>query len=81
MSMSKTKNNVKKDPLVHITRLPDPKVRHYWFSKLISVVIALLLCAIITTMMVPGSFISFFKYLGVGTFSNGLQACCVSFSQ
>ena len=73
MSMSKTKNNVKKDPLVHITRLPDPKVRHYWFSKLISVVVALLLCAIITTAMVPGNFINFFKYLGVGTFSNGLQ--------
>ena len=73
MSMSKTKNNVKKDPLVHITRLPDPKVRHYWFSKLISVVVALLLCAIITTAMAPGSFGNFFKYLGVGTFSNGLQ--------
>ena len=73
MSMSKTKNNVKKDPLIHITRLPDPKVRHYWFSKIISVVIALLLCAIITTAMAPGNFINFFKYLGLGTFSNGLQ--------
>ena len=73
MSMLKTKNNVKKDPLIHITRLPDPKVRHYWFSKLISVVIALLICAIITTAMAPGNFGNFFKYLGVGTFSNGLQ--------
>lgn len=73
MSLSKTKNNVKKDPLVHITRLPDPKVRHYWFSKLFSVIVALLICAIITTAMVPGNFINFFKYLGVGTFSNGLQ--------
>ena len=73
MSMSKTKNNVKKDPLVHITRLPDPKVRHYWFSKIISVVIALLLCAIITTAMAPGNFGNFFKYLGLGTFSNSLQ--------
>lgn len=73
MSLSKTKNNVKKDPLVHITRLPDPKIRHYWFSKLFSVIVALLICAIITTAMVPGNFINFFKYLGVGTFSNGLQ--------
>lgn len=73
MSMLKTKNNVKKDPLIHITRLPDPKVRHYWFSKLISVVVALLICAIITTAMAPGNFGNFFKYLGVGTFSNGLQ--------
>ena len=73
MSVSKTKNNVKKDPLVHITRLPDPKVRHYWLSKIISVVIALLLCAIITTAMAPGNFGSFFKYLGLGTFSNSLQ--------
>ncbi len=73
MSMSKTKNNAKKDPLVHITRLPDPKIRHYWFSKIISVVIALLLCAIITTAMAPGNFGNFFKYLGLGTFSNSLQ--------
>lgn len=73
MSLAKTKNNVKKDPLVHITRLPDPKIRHYWFSKLFSVIVALLICAIITTAMVPGNFINFFKYLGLGTFSNGLQ--------
>lgn len=73
MSLAKMKNNVKKDPLVHITRLPDPKIRHYWFSKLFSVIVALLICAIITTAMVPGNFINFFKYLGVGTFSNGLQ--------
>ena len=73
MSVSKTKNNVKKDPLVHITRLPDPKIRHYWFSKIISVVVALLICAIITTSMAPGSFGDFFKYLGLGTFSNSLQ--------
>ena len=73
MSMSKTKNNVKKDPLMHLTRLPDPKVRHYWFSKLISVAVALLICAIITTAMAPGSFGNFFKYLVNGTFSNGPQ--------
>lgn len=73
MSMSKTKNNVKKDPLMHVTRLPDPKKWHYWISKLISVVVALLICAIITTIMAPGSFGNFFKYLGVGTFSKGIQ--------
>ena len=73
MSVTKTKNNVKKDPLMHLTRLPDPKPRHYWFSKLFSVLVALLICAIITTAMEPGNFINFFKYLGLGTFSNGLQ--------
>ena len=73
MSVAKTKSNVKKDPLVHLTRLPDPKVRHYWFSKLISVVVALLMCAIITTILSPNSFVLFFKYLGVGNFSNKLQ--------
>ena len=74
MSMSKTKNNIKRNPLMHITRLPDPKVWHYWLSKLISVIVALLICAIITNAMEPGSFGVFFKYLGLGTFSNGLQA-------
>ena len=74
MQMSKTqKNNAKKDPLMHITRLPDPKGWHYWLSKIISVVIALLICALITTAMAPGSFLNFFKYLGLGTFSNKLQ--------
>ena len=74
MQTSKTqKNNIRKDPLVHITRLPDPKTWHYWLSKTISVVIALLICALITTAMAPGSFGVFFKYLGVGTFSNKLQ--------
>ena len=73
MSVAKTKSNVKKDPLVHLTRLPDPKVRHYWFSKLISVVVALFICAIITTILAPNSFILFFKYLGIGNFSNKLQ--------
>lgn len=74
MAMSKTKkSNVKKDPLMHITRLPDPKMRHYWISKVISVVVAVLICAIITTSMAPGSFGNFFKYLGLGTFSNGFQ--------
>ena len=69
------KNNVKRDPLIHITRLPDPKTWHYWLSKLISVVVALLICAIITAAMVPGknAFVGFFKYLGTGTFSNWLQ--------
>jgi len=67
------KNSVKRDPFVHITRLPDPKARHYWASKLISAVIALLICAIITTSMAPGNFLNFFKYLGTGTFSSGLQ--------
>lgn len=74
MSMSKAKkNNAKRDPLIHITRLPDPKTWHYWLSKLISVIVALLICAIITTAMEPGSFGSFFKNLGVGTFSNARQ--------
>ena len=74
MQMSKTqKNNAKKDPLMHITRLPDPKGWHYWLSKIISVVVALLICALITTAMAPGSFLNFFKYLGLGTFSNKLQ--------
>ena len=74
MQTSKTqKNNVKKDPLMHITRLPDPKTWHYWLSKLISVAIALLICAIITTAMAPNSFGLFFKYLGEGTFKNKLQ--------
>ena len=73
MSMTKTKNNVKKDPLMHLTRLPDPKMGHYWLSKLITVVFALLICASITTMMEPDSFLSFFKYLWVGNFSNKLQ--------
>ena len=67
------KNRVKKDPLVHITRLPDPKTWHYWLSKVISVAIALLICALITNAMAPGSFGKFFKYLGAGTFSNNLQ--------
>ncbi len=74
--LTKTKkNNVKKDPLIHITRLPDPKTWHYWLSKLISVVVALLICAIITAAMVPGknAFVGFFRYLGTGTFSNWLQ--------
>lgn len=73
MSMSKTKNNVKRNPLMHITRLPDPKGWHYWLSKFISVVVALLICALITNAMEPGSFGVFFKYLGLGTFSGGLQ--------
>ena len=73
IKQSVKKANVKRDPLIHITRLPDPKTWHYWVSKLISVVVALLLCAIITTAMAPGSFGKFFKYLGVGTFSNNLQ--------
>ena len=73
MSVAKTKSSVKKDPLVHLTRLPDPKVRHYWFSKLISVVVALLICATITTIIEPNSFFLFFKYLGIGNFSNKLQ--------
>ena len=74
MQVSKTqKNNVRKDPLMHITRLPDPKTWHYWLSKIISVIVALLICAIITTVMSPGSFGNFFKYLGAGTFSNSLQ--------
>ena len=67
------KNNVKREPLIHLTRLPDPKARHYWISKLVSVVIALLICALITNAMHPGSFGSFFEYLGYGTFSSGLQ--------
>ena len=74
MAISKTKNNVKRNPLMHITRLPDPKVWHYWLSKFISVVVALLICALITNAMEPGSFGVFFKYLGLGTFSGGLQA-------
>ena len=74
MALSKAKkNNVKRDPLMHITRLPDPKGWHYWLSKLISVVVALLICALITTAMAPGSFANFFKYLGLGTFSNVRQ--------
>ena len=74
MQMSKMqKNNVKKDPLVHITRLPDPKTWHYWLSKVIAVAVALLICALISTIMAPGSFGKFFKYLGLGTFSNTLQ--------
>lgn len=73
MSISKTKNNVKRNPLMHITRLPDPKGWHYWLSKFISVVVALLICALITNAMEPGSFGVFFKYLGLGTFSGGLQ--------
>ena len=74
--LTKTKkNNVKRDPLIHITRLPDPKTWHYWLSKLISVIVALLICAIITAAMVPGknAFVGFFRYLGTGTFSNWLQ--------
>ena len=67
------KSNVKKDPLMHITRLPDPKTWHYWLSKVIAVMVALLICALITTAMAPGSFGNFFKYLGLGTFSNSLQ--------
>ena len=67
------KNNVKREPLVHITRLPDPKAKHYWISKLVSVVIALLICALITNAMHPGSFGRFFEYLGYGTVSSGLQ--------
>ena len=47
------KNNVKREPLIHLTRLPDPKARHYWISKLVSVVIALLICALITNAMHP----------------------------
>ena len=74
MQISKTKkNSAKKDPLMHITRLPDAKKWHYWVSKLVSVVIALLICAIITNAMEPGSFGNFFKYLGLGTFSSGFQ--------
>ena len=64
------KNNVKRDPFIHLTRLPDPKARHYWFSKLISVVIALLICALITNAMAPNSFGSFFQYLGMGLVGN-----------
>ena len=67
------KNDIKRDPFIHLTRLPDPKARHYWFSKLISVVIALLICALITNAMAPGSFGDFFKFLGLGTFSSSLQ--------
>ena len=74
MATAKAKNSVKRNPLMHITRLPDPKVWHYWLSKLISVVVALLICALITNAMEPGSFGIFFKYLGLGTFSGGLQA-------
>jgi len=73
MSMSKTKSNVKRNPLMHITRLPDPKGWHYWLSKFISVIVALLICALITNAMEPGSFGVFFQYLGLGTFSGGLQ--------
>ena len=67
------KNNVKKEPLVHLTRLPDPKARHYWISKLVSVVVALLICALITNAMEPGSFGKFFVYLNTGIFSSKLQ--------
>ena len=73
MATAKAKNSVKRNPLMHITRLPDPKIWHYWLSKLISVVVALLICALITNAMEPGSFGVFFKYLGLGTFSGGLQ--------
>ena len=59
------KNNKK---LVHIVKRSDIKSWQAWLIRLGVFAVALLVCGIASTIVKPGSFAKFFKYLFIGSF-------------
>lgn len=62
------KNNKTYTPLFHLSRRVDVPLWQAWLIRGSAVVLALLVCAIVTACLEGGSFGAFFKYLFYGTF-------------
>lgn len=61
-------NGIKREPLIHISRRNDLAGWKIAVIKAISIVIALILCGLISGIFAPGSFFSFYQYAFEGTF-------------
>lgn len=61
---------VAKLPFVRIQRNLDITPRRIWLIKIIGILASLFVCALVSTILVPGSFFDFFGKLSYGTFGS-----------
>ena len=59
---------IKKEPLLRITRNMDLNNKHVWLIRIGGILAGFLICALMSTILAPGTFFDFFKQLGVGSF-------------
>ena len=64
---------VNKLPLVRIQRNLNITPKRTWLIKILGILASLIICAIVSTILVPGSFFDFFGKLGFGTFGSATR--------
>ena len=68
--MAREANLTKKEPLVRAVRRLDITKKQTWVVKIIGILIAFLICALVSTICKPGTFFDFFGKLASGTFGS-----------